>query len=77
MTVEDFDRTLVALKSRKPFHLFTVVLADGARFEVDSHDAFVVRNGVSIYLASGGAPIIFDHEGVKRFIGDLTVHTGD
>jgi len=26
---------------------------------------------VAIYIASGGVPVIFDHEGVSQFIGDL------
>jgi hypothetical protein len=30
-----------------------------------------MRNGVAVYIAAGGVPIIFDHEGVNQFIGDL------
>jgi hypothetical protein len=72
MTLEDFDKTLVTFRNRTPFRPFTVVLADEDRFEVDSPDAYVVRKGVAIYAAPGGAPTIFGHEDVKLFIGDLT-----
>ncbi len=71
MEADTFDHTLKAFKQRKTFHPFTVVLVDGDRFEVDHPGALVVRDGVAIYLAPGGIPVIFDHEGVSQFIGDL------
>jgi hypothetical protein len=71
MEVETFDGTLNAFKRRIPFKPFTVALVNGDRFEVDYPDAVVVRDGVAIYVAAGGVPIIFDHEGVNQFIGDL------
>ena len=71
MTADNFDQTLVAFKSRRPFRPFTVALVNGGRFEVDHQDALVVRDGVAIYVAPGGVPTIFDHEGVSQFIGDL------
>ena len=71
MTVENFDQTLAAFQSRSPFRPFTVALVNGDRFEVDHRNALVVRDGVAIYVASGGVPVIFDHEGVSQFIGDL------
>ena len=44
---------------------------NGDRFEVDHRDAFFMRDGVAVYIAPGGFPVIFDHEGVSQFIGDL------
>ncbi len=71
MEVDNFDRTLIAFKRRSPYRPFTVVLVNGDRFEVDFPDALVVRAGVAIYISVGGVPVIFDHEGVSQFIGDL------
>jgi hypothetical protein len=48
-----------------------VALVNGDRVEVDHPNALVVRDGVAIYVAAGGVPVIFDHEGVSQFIGDL------
>jgi hypothetical protein len=50
---------------------FTVALVNGDRFEVDHPDALVVRDGVAVYIGAGGVPVLFDHEGVGQFIGDL------
>ena len=71
MEANNFDQTLNAFKRRSPYRPFTVALVNGDRFEVDHPDALVVRDGVAIYIAPGGIPVIFDHEGVSRFIGDL------
>ena len=71
MQADAFDQTVNAFKNRKPFKPFTVALVDGDRFEVDHPGAIVVRDGVAIYVAPGGVPIIFDREGVSQFIGDL------
>ena len=60
---------------RRPFKPFTVVLISGRQFEVDHPGALVHRDGVAIYVAPGGVPIIFDHEGVEHFIGDLADRT--
>ena len=38
---------------------------------MDHPDALVIRDGVAIYVAPGGVPVIFDHEGVAEVIGDL------
>lgn len=77
MEAENFDRTLVALRTRRPFHPFTVTLVNGDRFEVDHPDALVVRDGVAIYVAPGGFPVIFDHEGVGQLVGDLMPQTNE
>jgi hypothetical protein len=66
-----FDQTLSAFMERRPFKPFTVALVNGDRFEVDHPKALVFRDGVAIYVAPGGFPVIFDHEGVSQFIGDL------
>lgn len=70
MTSEDFQRLLDALVNRTPFHPFTVALHGGRRFEVDHARAMVVRDGVAVYVAPGGVPIWFDHEGVTSIVGD-------
>lgn len=72
MDASHFDNTLNAFRRRTPFRPFTIVLVNGDRYEVDFPDAYVVRDGVGIYVGPGGVPVIFDHEGVAQFIGDLT-----
>lgn len=71
MEAHNFDLTLNAFKRRSPFRPFTVALVNGDRFEVDYPDALLVRDGVAVYLGAGGVLVIFDHEGVSQFIGDL------
>ena len=71
MEAENFDRTLIALRERVPYQPFTVVLVNGDRYEVDHPKAIVIRDGVAVYVMPGGAPVIFDHEGVSQVIGDL------
>lgn len=71
METQTFDETMLALKGRIPFRPFTVALVNGHRYEVDHADAFVIRDGVAIYVAPGGIPVIFDHEGVSEIVGDL------
>lgn len=69
MTADNFDRVLIALRRHQPFHIFTVELNGGRRFEVDHPDAIIVRDGVAVFLAPGGVPIWFDHESVNQVIG--------
>ena len=71
MEMENFDHILKTFKERKPYRPFTVALVNGDRFEVDHPDALVVRDGVAVYIGAGGIPVLFDHEGVGQFIGDL------
>jgi hypothetical protein len=75
MEVNNFNQTLNAFKNRRPYRPFTVVLVNGDRFEVDFPNALVVRDGMAVYIAAGGAPILFDYEGVSQFIGDLLGQT--
>lgn len=67
-----FTGTIQAFKRRTPFRPFTVVTMSGGRQEVDHQDAIVVRDGVAIFAAPGGIPVIFDHESVDQVIGDLS-----
>jgi len=69
MTAENFDQVLEALRTRKPYAVFTVELHGGHRFEVDHPGAMVVRDGVAVFLAPGGIPVWFDHESVNQIIG--------
>lgn len=71
MQVDNFEQTLNAFKTRSPFRPFTVALVNGDRFEVDYPAALLVRDGVAVYIAAGGVPVIFDHEGVSQIVGDL------
>lgn len=70
MTPDNFDRTLRAFQRRKPFLPFTVALVDGDRFQVDHPEALVLRDGVAVFVAAGGVPTLFDHEGVSEFVGE-------
>jgi hypothetical protein len=67
----NFDNALQAFRRRVPFRPFTVVLVNGDRFEVDHHEALVVRDGVAVFVGPGGVPVLFDHEGVAELVGDL------
>jgi hypothetical protein len=71
MEADHFDRTMIAFKRQTPFRPFTVALVNGDRYEIDHPDAFVIRDGVAVYVAPGGFPVLFDHEGVSQVIGDL------
>ena len=67
MTAENFDETLIAFLDRRPFRVFTVVLKNGQRFEVDGPKV-LLRNGVAIYIAPGLVPVYFDHDSVLSLI---------
>jgi hypothetical protein len=71
MTEQHFDEVLGALMDRRPFHPFTVELAGGERFEIDHPRATVVRNGIAIFLRSGGIPVYFDHDSVLKIDDDI------
>lgn len=68
MTAENFDRVLKELQERQPFTVFTVELQGGRRFEVDYPRALIVRDGVAVFIAPGGVPVLFDHETVNQFV---------
>ncbi len=69
MTTAHFDRSLRALQRRKPFKAFTVELVSGEKIKVDHPEALVLRDGVAVFVAKGGYPILFDHEGVSQLVG--------
>lgn len=71
MDREKFDVTLRALKNGRPFRPFTLAMVNGDRLEVDFADGLALREGVALFLAPGGVPVWFDHEGVSSVIGDL------
>ncbi len=71
MERDTFDNTMRALKHRRPFNPFTVVMVNGDRLEVDYPDALAIREGVALFVGPGRVPVIFDHEGVSQVIGDL------
>jgi len=68
MTADTFDTVLESLRDQRPFRVFTVELHGGERFEVDHPGAMVVRDGVAVFLAPGGKPILFDHDCVTQII---------
>ncbi len=71
-----FERALRSLKNRKPFRPFTIAMVDGDRHEIDHPDALAMRDGFALFAAPGSVPVIFDHEGVSQFIGELTAKSG-
>jgi hypothetical protein len=72
MTSDNFDRTLRAFQRRTPFKVFTVELVCGTRFQVDHPEALVLRDGIAVFVARGGVPVLFDHEGVSQVLGEPT-----
>lgn len=72
MDRETFDVTITALKHRRPFRPFTVVMDNGDRLEVDYPDGLALREGVAVFVGPGRIPSFFDNQGVTRIIGDLT-----
>lgn len=75
MEANHFEQTLEVFKDRRPFRPFTVALVNGDRFEVDHPGALAVRDGIAMYISTGCAPVIFDHEGVSQIVGDLMGQT--
>jgi hypothetical protein len=71
MDRDTFNGALRTLKHRTPFRPFTLAMVNGDRLEVDYPDGLAFRDGVALYVASGGVPVLFDHEGVSQVIGDL------
>jgi hypothetical protein len=68
---DTFDGTIRVLKQRQPVRPFTVAMVNGDRLEIDYPDALASRDGVALFVAPGGVPVISDHEGVSQVIGDL------
>jgi hypothetical protein len=72
MNSSAFERSLRAFQRRQPFQPFTVALLNGDRVQVDHPEALVVRGGMAVFIAAGGVPTLFDHEGVSDFVGEFT-----
>lgn len=72
-----FDATIRTFQRRSPYQPFTVALVNGDRVEVDRPDAIVVRDGVALYAAPGGIPVVIDYGGVSQIIGDLASRSSD
>jgi hypothetical protein len=70
MTPENFQNALEALRQRQPFRPFTIELVSGVRLEVDYPGALASREGVAMFIAPGGVPVLFDHESVSQLIGE-------
>ena len=66
-----FDETIRAFQKRTPYRPFTIVTMSGDRHEIDFGNAIVVREGMAVFVAPGGIPVIFDHESVDQIVGDL------
>ncbi|RIK82531.1 MAG: hypothetical protein DCC67_07075 [Planctomycetota bacterium] len=77
MTTENFDRTLRAFQRRSPFNPVTVELVSGHRFQVDHPEALVLRDGVAVFVAKGGVPVLFDHESVREVVGETERRTAN
>ncbi len=71
MNAKVFDEALSNFIRKVPFKPFTVTLVNGDRHEVDHPSAFSHRDGTAVFIAPGGIPVMFDHEGTTSFIGDL------
>ena len=71
MDRDTFDSTIRAFKHQVPFRPFTLSLVNGERLEVDHPDALAIRDGVGLFVAPGGVPAVFDHDGVVQVVGDL------
>ena len=69
MEKEVFTGTVRAFKQRSPFRPFTTVTMNGSRHEIDHNDVIVVRDGVAIFAAPGGIPVIFDYGSVEQVVG--------
>jgi hypothetical protein len=52
------------------FTLLLTQLVSGHRFQVDHQEALVLRDGVAVFVAKGGVPVLFDHEGVSQILGE-------
>ena len=70
MNKEHFDRILRAFPAAGPFRPYAVELVSGRRFQVEHPEALELRDGVAVFIAAGGVPTLFDHEGVCQIVGE-------
>ncbi len=71
MRADEFDITVTTLAERRPYRPFTIVLMNGARYQIDYPLAITVREGFAMHLAPGKIPIFIDHDAVSQMIGDF------
>jgi hypothetical protein len=71
VTAEHFTQSLNTLATRRPYRPFRVELHGGRRFEIDFPNAITYRDGVAVFIAAGGVPILFDHQSAIAIIGDI------
>lgn len=71
MTVDNFNQSIDVLVKRVPFQPFLIEMVGGRRVEVDHPRALVTRDGVAVYVAPGGIPVLFDHESVTAIVVDI------
>ena len=76
MHTNRLTRTFFCASRREPVARLVVTTA-GNRHEVDHPEAIIVRGGVSLFLAPGNVPVIFDHDGVSEVVGDLASRTAE
>ncbi len=74
MDRKKFDATLNTFKKIVPFRPFTITLVTSEQLEIDLPDALSYRDGLGMFAAPGGIPVIFDNEGVANITGDLMKH---
>jgi hypothetical protein len=72
MKPDRFDKGLLALRRRNPFHPFLVELTSGAVLHVEHPEALVVRNGEAVFIDRDGEIVFFDHDTVARLIRPST-----
>jgi len=68
MESDTFNASILALKRRRPFQPFTVVMVDGDRLEIDFPDALAVRDGMALFASSDKVPVFIDHREVSGVI---------
>jgi hypothetical protein len=55
MERDKFTATVRALKQQVPFRPFTIVTRSGNRYEIDSGDAIVIRDGLALMHRRAGS----------------------
>ena len=71
MDAQKLAAAVRVLKTRTPFHPFTLVLNNGTRLEGDHPEAIAFRSGTGVHLGPEGVPTLFDADGVTEVVGDL------
>ncbi|MEM7808626.1 MAG: hypothetical protein AAF561_10980 [Planctomycetota bacterium] len=66
MELENFEQALKDYRSQVPFKPYYVELVSGRIIRVDHPEALYSRAGQAVFLASNGAPSMFDYTSVAR-----------